>query len=226
MKITKLLKICMTVPLVLSVTEFAYSMNADEGVIGRFEVVAIRNASDVARPADMGPQTEEVIGQTITFKKDRLEMDGMSCQHWEVSMLLVPVINPEDPMLSDIHVPPAESSKSGGDQRISNSYNYNCEGESFLNVYQVDKRVIVIPWQNSSRYLIAEIPLNPDQVSTLQSQLKDMKFNEQDPTGVIDENTLRAISTWSNYRLGIMDGYRFKRSAITENLLDTLDVLE
>lgn len=222
----RILKFCMIVPLVLSVAELALAMNVEEGVIGTFEVVAIRNASDVARPADIGPQNEEAIGQTISFTKDGLEMEGMSCQHWEVSMTLVPVTNPEDPMLGDIHVPPTEAPKSAGDQRIGKTYNYNCEGESFLNVYQVDKRVIVIPWQNSSRYLIAEMSLNPEQVSILQSQLKDMKFSEAEPNGEIDENTLRAVATWSNYRLGTDDGYRFKRTAITENLLDTLGVLE
>jgi hypothetical protein len=211
---------------------FSTSVIADDllkspPIIGTYKVVTMRNASNVARAIDPLANKNEAIGQEITFTDEgALVMKGIACDHWEVFASFAPVIDTRDPMLSDIHVPPTDSPKSSGDQRISKTYHYKCEGESFIHVYQVDNRVLVIPWENSSRYLIAEIPLSEKQIKTLQAQLKDMKFHHFDPTGILDKETLLALSSWAGYRLQRAEAYRFKRTAITENLLDALGVLD
>ena len=199
----------------------------DAPFTGTFEVVTIRNASDVASQANPMMAKNDVIGQEIIFTEDGgLQMQGLGCDHWEILLSLVEVVNLKDPMLSDIHVAPTDSPLSAGDQRIGKTFHYQCEGEEFMSVHQVDERVLVIPWKNSSQYLIAEKPLSEKQVNRLQAQLKDMKFHHSEPTGILDDDTMQSISAWMQYRLKDSDAYRFKRTAITENLLDTLGVLD
>ncbi|MEH6628978.1 MAG: hypothetical protein V7739_21280 [Motiliproteus sp.] len=53
-----------------------------------------------------------------------------------------------------------------------------------------------------------------------------MKFYYGATTGQVDDDTLRALSSWLLYRLEDDKAYRFKRTLITENLLDALGVLE
>lgn len=195
-------------------------------IVGDFKVVTIRNASDVAAvrlPEEIGG---EEIGKIIKFTEDGIEIEGMSCDAWAVFHSLVPVVNTEDPILSDIHVAPADSAGSKGDQRIGKTFHFVCEDESFMHVYQVDDRVLVIPWGNSAQYLIAERELSREQIIAMQTRLRDYKFLEGDLTGFLDNKTVGAISAWSHYRLANDDGYVFKRAAITENLLDTFGLFE
>lgn len=212
--------------LLLPVTVFAQEERLEKSpIIGEFKVVTIRNASDVAAvrlPEDIGG---EAIGQTVTFTDNGLVMDGVSCDAWAIFNSLVPLVNTDDPILSDIHVAPADSPLSKGEQRIGKMYHYSCEGESYMHVYQVDDRVLVIPWGNSSQYLIVERALDKDQITAMQAKLRDYKFLEGELTGFLDNKTVGAVSAWSHYRLANDDGYVFKRAAITENLLDTFGVL-
>ncbi len=195
-------------------------------IIGDFKVVTIRNASDVSvirMPEEIGG---EEIGNVITFTEEGIEIEGMSCDAWAVFQSLVPVVNTNDPILSDIHVSPADSPLSKGDQRIGKTFHYVCEDESFMHVYQVDDRVLVIPWGNSAQYLIAERDLSKVQITAMQAQLRNHKFLEGDLTGYLDNKTVGAVSAWSHYRLASEDGYVFKRAAITENLLDTFGIFD
>ena len=211
----------------LSLSAIADELLKSPPIKGTYKVVTTRYASDVARAVDPLAKGNEAIGQEIIFTDEgALAMKGITCDHWEVFASLVPVVNLKDPMLADIHVPPTDSPKSAGDQRISKIYHYKCEGESFIHVYQVDDRVLVIPWENSSRYLIVEKPLSEKQIIKLQAQLKDMKFHHFSPTGILDNETLKALSSWAQYRLQDYEAYRFQRTAITENLLDALGVLD
>jgi hypothetical protein len=196
-------------------------------ITGTYKVVTMRNASNVARALDPLAKNDEAIGQEITFtEKGTLKMKGITCDHWEIFASIVSMIDPRDPMLADIHVTPTDSPLSAGDGRIGKDYHYKCEGESFIHVYNVDDRVLIIPWENSSRYLIVEKPLSEKQIRKLQAQLKDMKFHHFDPTGILDDETLKALSSWAQYRLQDDEAYRFKRTAITENLLDALGVID
>ena len=195
-------------------------------IVGEFKVVTIRNASDVAAlrmPEDIGG---EAIGKVIRFTEAGIEMEGMSCQSWEMFSSSATIVNTDDPILSDIHVEATDSPLSKGEQRIGKSYHYSCEGESVMDVYQVDDRVLVIPWGNGSQYLIVERSLTKEQIIAIQAQLREYKFLEGELTGFLDNKTVGAISAWSHYRLANDDGYVFKRAAITENLLDTFGVLK
>lgn len=205
---------------------FANPSTASEVLPGVYEIVTVRNASDVAATASPMSESDSPIGENISFSANQLSMSGLACDSWEISEKTDSIVNLSDPNLADINVAPTDSPISIGDQRIMEAYNYSCEGESFLNILQVDERVIVIPWANSSKYLIAETPLTTEQISQLQKQLKSMKFYEGEISGVLDTSTLSAVSAWAEYRGNNTDGYRFSRAAITENLLDALQVLD
>ncbi len=193
---------------------------------GIYEVVTLRRASDVAAPANPMNDSDSPIGQTITIDTKGIAMTGLACEDWQVSLLTEPVVNLDDPTLADIDIPPTDSPISSGDQRVMKSYSYHCEGEHFIDLIQVDDRVIVIPWANSSQYLIAEVSLTSEQITQFQKQLKSMKFFHSAPNGVLDEETLRAINYWVEDRIRTDDYYHFSRPAITENLLDALHILD
>lgn len=208
---------------------FTIVVQAQEGNIipvltGDYNIVTTRAASDVASTAPTGLEESKIIGKSVTFNDGGIEMLGRSCEHRPMLRSAVAVINPDDPLLVDIHVPPTDSPLSAGDQRIGRTFHYKCDGGQYIHVYQVDERVLVIPWQNSSQYLIVEKPLSEEEITVIQQQLKDHKFLEQDANGTLDEATISALSSWSHYRLGDDDAYKFARPAITENLLDTFAI--
>lgn len=191
-----------------------------------FEIVSIRNASDVA--AVMPPEGfgDDIIGRTIVFTGDGLEMEGASCDDWQRAPLADMPVNAADPMLADTMVEPVGGPASSGDARTMKSWSYSCEGEHVLSLTRVDDRVLIIPWNNGMSYLIAEKPLSDDELLAFQAQLKDMKFLNGEPSGEFDEDTRNALSFYASYRVGGPDAYAFQRAAITENLLDGLNVLD
>ena len=87
----------------------------------------------------------------------------------------------------------------------------------------VDDRVLVAsksPWRLN---VVLEKPLREDQLRKLQVQLRDMKFYSGGITGAMDKPTRAAVSSYADYRGA---KYRFANTAITENLLDGLKVLD
>ncbi|MCP5088782.1 MAG: hypothetical protein GY952_18485 [Rhodobacteraceae bacterium] len=190
--------------------------------VGRFLVVGMRNASDVAAPLEMnGPA--EIMQGAVVLTEDGLTMEGRSCENWSIQSA-ENVIPFTDPMLSDVLVGPVNSPTSDGDSRILTHWKYVCEGEHLLSLTQIDERVLVIPWKNSSRYLIAEMPLNTDEVARLQQVLKSYKFYDGEITGQLDDTTISALGFWAEYRSETSQSYRFARTAITQNLLDGMGV--
>lgn len=195
-------------------------------LLGQFDIVTTRQASDVSSTLPPFGEQNSPIGHTITFTPDGLEMTGMGCDQWQIIESDNAFINLHDPMLADLNIEPTDSQLSSGDQRILKNYAYLCEGEPFLQVFQLDERVVVIPWENSSQYLIAEIPLTELQLKQFQKQLKSMKFYSSEINGQLDDATVKSIRSWVRYRSINNDDFTFQRPAITENLLDTLGVID
>lgn len=190
---------------------------------GRYVIVDIRNASDVAAPLDATPQTE-IINQAFTFTADRVLADGLGCDSWVVESV-ENGISFNDPILADVLIGPVDLSFAPADRRILDHWRYTCEGEHFLTLTRIDQRVLVILWNNSAQYLIAEKPLNVAEVERLQKELKTMKFYDGNITGLIDDATVSSLGFWAQYHVYPKETYRFARTAITENLLDALRVL-
>ena len=192
--------------------------------IGTYTVVDIRKASGVAGISDLS-EFQDAIGETVEFGQVFVSIEGLSCDEWEVRAV-EPVVDLFDPLLSDVMMPPLSADVSDGDKRIMDGWNYGCEGESFLNVLQVDDRVLVVSRANGEVNLILERPLTTAQITQLQTELKSTKFFEGEPTGVLDDPTLSAIASWAEYRSDQPDPYRFFRTAITENLFDRMGVFQ
>ena len=191
--------------------------------VGRYVIVAIRSASDVAAPLGTAPRTD-IITQAFTFTVDGVSTDGLGCDQWAVERVNSG-ISFNDSILADTLIGPMDSAISVGDKRILDHWRYTCEGEHFLTLTQIDRRVLVILWNNSAQYLIAEKPLSQAEVTRLQEELKTMKFYNGVITGKIDEATVSSLGFWAGYRARPTQTFRFARTAITENLLDALRVL-
>ena len=193
---------------------------------GEYQVIALRNASDVATTADPGAGAEW-LEQRASFAEGQLTwLGGQTCELWSVREAEIPVITLEDPNLSDLAIPPVDSEASSGDKRVNMPVDLICQddGEQILGSFVIiDARVLVTSTSNSTVNLILEQPLTEEQVRKFQAQLKDMKFYEGEITGELDEATLRSVGSYAEYR---GSAYRFFRTAITENLLDGLRVLD
>jgi hypothetical protein len=185
----------------------------------------MRRASTVAAPAPSPTTQDNVNGQTVGFAEPNLELDGADCDAWTAAPIPLP-FDVFDPIFADVLVGPAQSPKSAGDRRILQSFTYKCEGETVLNVTQIDARVVMLHIANGAEHYIAERPLSPTLIRNIQSALSDVKLLDQVPNGVLDEATILGLGHWAEYRANSPEPYRFLRPAITENLFDAMGVFE
>lgn len=191
---------------------------------GDFTIITSRRASDVAGgPKDATFSTKR-IGKQVTFADTLTWVDGSSCQDWSVKHIRQAPINLEDEMLIDLTIGPEEVPHSRGDQRENTHLNIYCGTEVIGALTKIDDQVLVTPSPSGLTYIILERPLRAEQIKALQFQLKDMKFYNGEQTGKIDADTSFAISLYAGYRGRFYT--RFKRAAITENLLDALGILD
>lgn len=194
---------------------------------GKYVVVSVRNNSFVAAPLDPAIlETASPIGKSIEFDTRGVLLEGIGCDSWQAKPISSPVDFSTDTMLADLRLPPADSPKSDGDRRVLKYYRITCEGEVFADIYQADNRVLAMSWANSRMYLILERPLSTLQVKKLQSALKLLKFYSGSRNGQFDAMTKSAVRDWYAYRQTNPEIPVPKRPAITENLLDTLKVIE
>lgn len=190
---------------------------------GAFQVIDVRTVSGVAAP--FTPETSP-IGLHLSFAGPTITMEGVSCKTWSLREIDVPV-DTADPMLADALMGPLPSDPSDGDRRLLRGWRYDCEGEVFAQVLQADPIALVIPWRNSSVYLIAEAVLPASTVFKIQDALRSVKFLDKASTGEFDSQTRAAVSRWSTYRLSetsTQDVYDFFASPVTENLFDRMGV--
>lgn len=189
---------------------------------GTYEIVAVRRASDVAASAIPTDGDDDPRGRTITITQAGLELEGMSCDEWTAQEESGPNPIETDPILSDLFLP----SLADKVPELRPTLKVMCEGEVVFHLFATDQRVLALPWRNSSHYLIAEKPLTPTQISRLQSVLTDMKFGDLESTGILDAATLETIRSYYEYRQRDDEGYIFARPALSESLLEKLQVLD
>lgn len=193
---------------------------------GEYVVVSVRRNSFVASTASPLPADEDSpIGKTMEFTADGIIVEGVSCDAWKADSIETPVDFADDPMLSDLRLPPVDDPHSAGDKRSARSYRVMCEGEEFTTVYQADNRVLALSWANSTLYLVLERRLHFQQIRKMQLALKSLKFFSGQASGKFDEATANAVRAWYGHRQTDHDAAIPKRPAITENLLDGLKVL-
>ncbi len=186
--------------------------------VGKFVVVDVRQASDVvSRPAEFNKL--ELLGESIEFTSNSVQIDDIDCNSWEI-IPSIPPVNMEDPLLSDIGIGLTDYERG----KLS-SLEYICEGEPFIRILQIDERVLILPWNNSSQNLILERPISTEMVTQLQENLRSLKFYDGRVTGKFDADTVSALAGWVEYSTEMETPYRFARPAVTTSLLRELNVV-
>ena len=109
-----------------------------EPLVGHFNIVTARYASDVATTLPGFGEQDSPIGQTITFHTNGLTMEGLACEQWQIIKSDTPSINLNDPILADLTINPTDSHLSSGEHRLLKNYSYLCEGEAFIQAFQID----------------------------------------------------------------------------------------
>lgn len=198
---------------------------ADDGsasaLSGSYERVATRRASDVlGGPQD--PSVDKLLVSDASFGNTLQWIDGTTCDNWSAEVLDMVPLSIEDPNLSDTQVPPNDPPVTVGDKRQNIGYRISC-GEDFVGLLvKVDERVLVTASPSGLTNIILERALSDEEILAFQQELKSMKFFGGEPGTTWTEESLGAVSSFAEYRGA---AYRFKRAAITENLLDGLGVL-
>jgi len=189
---------------------------------GQYELVDVRRASDVAG-GPIEESTIRLIGSTASFgeKFDFPGLDG--CTSWSVKAASEIPLDENDPVLSDTQIAPIDGDRSAGDKRINLGLKVFCDGEYKISLLKVDERILVVPTASGIAYLIFERSLSDEETKRFQFQLRDMKFYSGSASSSWDEDSFRALSFYAEYRGA---DYRFARTAISENLLDALDVIQ
>lgn len=199
--------------------------DANSALFGEYKVVALRKASSVESTPDADADIVDWIGRTVSFGETLRWVDGSSCDIWSAREAQQFPLDLEDPNLSDLAIEPL-SPPAYGVFTFAAAFDLYCDGDESRSIgsfIRIDDRVLVTQSASGSTNVILEKPLLPSQVSQLQTQLKDMKFYHGKITGELDEITLRGAGSYAEYR---GSEFRFFRTAITENLLDGLGVLD
>lgn len=194
-------------------------------LFGDYRVVAIRSASGVESTADTDADLVEWIGNKVSFGDSLQWVDGSSCNNWFARKTEQFPLNLADPNLSDLAIEPL-SPPAYHVFAFAEAFDLYCDDSGSRHIgslIRIDGRVLVTQSASGSTNLILERPLSPEQVGRLQEQLKDMKFYDGEITGELDEATVISVGFYAEYR---GSEYRFLRTAITENLLDGLGVLD
>jgi hypothetical protein len=189
---------------------------------GEYQLVDLRRASDVAGRASDETAIHS-MGSTARFGKQMQWPNMDDCDAWSTKEATDSGVNTEDPILSDTQIPPLDGKPSSGDQRLNLGLDVYCNEKHVTRLLKVDDRILIAPTKSGSTYMILEKPLSGKEIRKLQHQLRDMKFHSGAVTDSWNEAALVAVSIYAEYRGA---KYRFKRSAISENLLDGLGVLE
>lgn len=194
--------------------------HAPAGLEGSYEIVAVRRASDVAGPVE-DATVADVIGKTVSFDETLQWLDGRVCAQWRAEKRTDPAVNFSDPILSDTQVGPIDGQRSTGDKRLNDGFDLICGDGVVASLARVDNRVLVTSSASGVHYFILEKQLAGAAIKAFQTHLASMKFFNDAPKESWDEVSLRAVAAYAEYRGA---KYRFRRPAITQNLLDGLDI--
>lgn len=201
------------------------SRSVVQAPFGEYRIVALRSASDVESTPTADADIDDWIGRTVSFGETLQWINGSSCNNWFARKAEQPLLDLADPNLSDLGIeplsPPAYHVFASA-QAIDLYCNDN-GSRPVGSLIWIDDRILVTHSPSGSTNVILEKPLSSRQVGRLQEQLKDMKFYHGEITGELDEATLRSVGFYAEYR---GSEFRFFRTAITENLLDGLGVLD
>jgi hypothetical protein len=185
-------------------------------LIGTYEIVAARRASDVAG----GPEdadAEGLIGHVVVFGDGLTWVDGTECATWSTDEASDgPVVWVDDPLLSDLRLASRGRRGSFGQQREKLGWTVSCDGRHLGAVQLMDARVLVVPTPSGLTNLILERPLGMESIRKMQRALADHGHYSGPESGVLDAATRRAVALRAQ-ELGAQ--YAFETGIVTVDIL-------
>ena len=178
-----------------------------------YEVVAMRNPSDVAMTMSPGGPSEDAMGKSLILDKELTWIDGQSHANWESGDVATFPLGRSDPMFGDVYWEPE-----GVSAKIR-TVRYLIGDEEIGRVVYVDAQLALISDPAGAPVYILEKGLSEETALALEAALEDRKFSPGPVDGVIDEQTRRALGFYYEY-LGLK--YRFKTPVISSAILKEL----
>lgn len=206
------MKILHTLPVLLLVILMAGCDNVSEETV-TYEVVAMRNPSDVAMTMAPGIPQESRLGGKLIVGKKLTWIDGKTYAKWERGHASELPMGFRDPMLGDIYWQPL------GTPGETRTERYRAGDELVGQVVYVDSQLALISEPAGAPVYVLEKALSKETALRMERALNDRKFDPGPVDGVIDEQTRRALGFYLEY-LGVK--YRFKTPVISSALLREL----
>jgi hypothetical protein len=189
----------------------------DLPLAGRYVVVGMRAASDVAAPASVSQSdpSKTLLGTELRFGDQVFwYREGARCD-------LRP--GPKESAarvernLADLQLAPASV-----DARLNQNLVVDCLGRTSNDIWEilvVDQRVLVARTSPSTTYLILEQPLAPGDIKVLKEKLRQVGFDPGSEDEKVDDSTRAAVAAFARTK-----GAPFVTPGIiTQNLLKALE---
>ena len=190
---------------------------ADTVPSGRFVVVDLRAASDVAASAAMreADRAKARLHGDVHFGRTITWTDRRRCAMQWADETGAPAR--QDRNLSDLQIVPGNT-----DRRINRSLIVDCSARSAGEIWQVlmiDDRVLVARAGSSTTYLVLEKPLASRDVQRLRHGLQRAGLDPGRARGTIDARARAAIAQYAEQHGA---AYHSVTGVITRNVLDSL----
>ncbi len=184
---------------------------------GRYSFIGFRQASDVAHKTNT--ELSAFVGKTVVFGDRLTWLGGRICASWGLSPSPTATVNFSDPILSDTQIGPVEGMRSQGDKVLNMSFDLRCNDRPIARLAVVDRRVFAVATDKGEGYALFEKVLPPQDIRRVQEKLIGKKYFSGPASESWDDRRLAGLAAYAD-DLGA--AYRFRRPAITENLLDGL----
>jgi hypothetical protein len=212
--------------LVASPSALAGNARSVPAPFGEYAVVAVRNSNKIVSTTS-NQKRQDWFGRTVEFGLSTSTwLNGEVCSIWSVREAVSPDFILDDRNLSDLTLAPFDVGPETIDRRLNVPVDLVCNdlGERVIASFVIiDRRVLLVPTVSRETYVILEKLLSSAEISRFQIKLKEMKFYDGAISGTLNSETIASVGSYAEYRGA---GYRFPRTAITENLLDRLGVLD
>lgn len=184
---------------------------------GEFHYLDTRRAQSVAAP--LGPPDLLAVDAVhdVEFSASRFRWhDGRTCAaSWNAIPVETVIVDTGDPILADTQIGPTADHVT--DHRRNQVFEFHCGGELWGRMLLVDRRLGIVATAGGARYHVFQAPVGKSLRPRLESALRDRKFLATETPTEADLD--RALGFYLEY-LG--SPYRFRRPAISDNLLSDL----
>jgi hypothetical protein len=183
---------------------------------GVYQVIALRNASDVASTLATIESYSPAVAEVDFDASSLAWINGEVClEGWSLSEVEAAPVWLDDPLLSDVMLAPAADLP---DRRVLSHWRLDCGARAMGHVTMVDARLLVAASESGAVNVVLEKPLDAETARTLNSALK-ASGSAVDETETVGAATRDALAQRAE---SMGAAYRFENTAIGLNLLESL----